>query len=237
MRIQILVLTFFLVILFAIGCATNQSGNANSTGNSLASQPPPPPAQDAVNRVFDVTQENLRAAFDDGRALAQGSPTIRVGQKQSLNVSAPTQRGTETLELTVTFFSPLDQARLEGFRLGRGAPSRTPRPPPQENSAVTTIFDHRNEVRFEVQLGQPRERNAIIPTFSYALLDKDGNRISPTSEPDALLDEGHNLLVPPPTLIFPVFNGAIPSLTSRMDSMVLIVKVDSQEHRLQFQLR
>jgi hypothetical protein len=244
MRIQILALTlFFLVILFATACATNQSGNANSTGNSLASQPAPPPAQDAVNRVFDVTQQNLRAAFDDGRALAQRSPTIHVGQEQSLNVSAQVLRGTETLKLTVTFLSPLDQARREGFERGGGAQPRTPVPTPTEDTALTMFFENRSRVDFRVRLQQPSDSNAGLPTFSYALLDKDGDRIPPTEEPGPLLDnpESHGLLgdfdPAGSPLIFPVFNGAIPNLTSRMDTMVLIVRVDSDEHRLQFQLR
>jgi hypothetical protein len=236
MKIQILALTlFFLVILFATGCGTNQSGNANATASSLASQLTPTPAQDSVNRVFDVTPQSLRAAFNDGRA--QRGPTLRVGQEQSLDVSAQTLRGTETLRLTVTFMSPLDQARREGFVNGRGAPPRTPRPEPAENSALTTIFEHRNEVNFELEISQPRDHTAVLPTFSYALLDKDGNRIDPTSGGGPFLPEGPDLLTPPPPLLFPVLNGTIPNLTNRMDTMVLIVKVDSDEHRLQFQLR
>ncbi len=52
---------------------------------------------DTVNSVFDVTQQNLRGAFDDGRALARRTPTLHVGQEQSLDMSAQGARGAETL--------------------------------------------------------------------------------------------------------------------------------------------
>jgi hypothetical protein len=244
MRIHILALTlFFLIILSATGCVTNQSENAKSTVNGLDAPTAPPPAQDAVNRVFDVTQQNLRAAFDDGRALAQRSPTLRVGQEQSLNLSAQVLRGTETLKLTVTFLSPLDLARREGFARGGGAPPRTPVPTPPEDTALTMFFENRSRVDFRVRLQQPRDRDASLPALSFALIDKDGNQISPTEGPGPLLEnpESHDRLgdfdPAGSPLIFPVFKGAIPNLTSSMDTMVLIVRVDSDEHRLPFQLR
>ena len=96
---------------------------------------------------------------------------------------------------------------------------------------------------FSVSLDQPKDRDASIPTFSYALLDKDGNRISPTTEPGSLLLPETDLLGAAAMLetgsplIFPVFNGTIPNLTTRMNTMVLIVKIDSDEHKLPFQLR
>jgi hypothetical protein len=245
MRSQIFARTlFFLVILVAIFSEMHQSGNANGTGTTLFCNPTPTPAQDAVNRVFAVTQQVLRRAFDAAKARGERNQTINLGQERSLDVSAQTLRGTESLKLRVKFFSPLDQARGKGLEFGR--PRARPRTPRDrralEESSLSTILDNRNQVTFSVWLDQPRDRDASIPSFSYALLDKDGNRITPTSEPGSLLLPERDLPAAAAMaetgspLIFPVFNGAIPNLTTRMNTMVLIVRVESDEHKLQFQL-
>jgi len=238
MRIQILGLTlFFLVVLGVATCATNQSGNANRTVSSFDSQASPTPVPETVNRVFDVTPQNVRGAFEDGRRLRTDP---KFGQEQSVDVTAQVLTGTETLKLTITFLSPLNLARRAGFH------RRGESPPGPDDMELTTIFQNRSQVDFRVRLQQPRrDTQPNLPTLSYALLDKDGNPISPTDKPvtETLIDnrENHDLLqafepegLP---LVFPVFNNAIPNLTNRMDTMVLIVKVGSDEHRLQFRLQ
>jgi len=237
MRIQILGLTLFLVVLVVATCATNQSGNANRTVSSFDSQASPTPVPETVNRVFDVTPQNVRGAFEDGRRLRTDP---KFGQEQSVDVTAQVLTGTETLKLTITFLSPLNLARRAGFH------RRGESPPRPDDTELTTIFQNRSQVDFRVRLQQPRrDTQPNLPTLSYALLDKDGNPISLTDKPvtETLIDnrENHDLLqafepegLP---LVFPVFNNAIPNLTNRMDTMVLIVKVDSDEHRLQFRLQ
>jgi hypothetical protein len=239
MRIQILARTlFFLVSLVAIGCVTHQSGNATSTGNSLSFQPSPTPAQDAVNSVFAVTRQNLRGVFDAAKAIAGRGRTINLGEEQTVDVPAQALRGTEHLKLRIMFLSPLEQARAKGLEFGRGAPPGTPRDRrPAEDAALAEIFEERNQVKFIVSLDEPRDRDASIPNFSYLLLDKNGNRISPTKEPGPLIVPSTTTSIDIEPLIFPVFNDAIPNLTTAMNKMVLIVRVDSDEHRVEFQLR
>src|SRR5262249_21115115 len=111
------------VTLLAFSC----HGNSNSTTTTLASNPAPTPTQVTVNKIFAVTEKDLRQAYDDYEAKGEKKQTVSLGQKQSLFVTAQTSTGgTETLKLTVMFLSPLDQARNKGYQFGLVAKQRTP---------------------------------------------------------------------------------------------------------------
>jgi hypothetical protein len=92
-------------------------------------------------------------------------------------------------------------------------------------------------------MAQPKDANDAIPAISYHLLDKDGGPVSPTTQPDAYIHSGKDLIdavavaeegLP---LIFPLNTGSVPNLTNKMDKMTLVVDIDGSERKLEFRLK
>ena len=91
-------------------------------------------------------------------------------------------------------------------------------------------------------LEQPKDDTATIPTISFELLDKDGQRVKPTTQPTsymagndiitavALAEEGQEL-------IFPLSNSTATYLTDKMDKMRLVVSIDGVEQTLEYRLK
>jgi len=229
------------ITLLAFSCHTNQG---NGTATTVASNSTPTPTQESVNKIFAVTEKDLRQAYDDYEAKGEKQQTVSLGQKQSLFVTAKTfTGGTETLKLTVMFLSPLDQARDRGYQFGLVAKQRTPDDrKDSENASISLIRGDMNQVAFRVWLDQPKDPNASLPAISYELINKDGNRIKATTEPGGYLFSGKDLIgdvamaeegLP---LAFPLLNGTAPNLTNKMAKMVIVVKIDDGEANLEFKL-
>jgi len=230
------------ITLLAFSCGSNQA-NSNSTAIAMASNSTPTPAQASVNKTFAVTEKDLRQAYDDYEAKGEKQQTVSLGQKQSLFVTAkPIMGGTETLKLTVMFLSPLDQARGRGYQFGLVAKTRTPEDrKDSEKASISLILAAMNQVAFRVWLDQPKDPNASLPSVSYELIDKDGNRIKATTDPGAPVFTGDlfgdvALAEEGAPLTFPLLNGTVPNLTDKMTKMVVVVKINDAEANLEFKL-
>lgn len=203
-----------------------------------------PSAQERVNLLFAVTQEQLRKSFDDFESKGENNQQVSVGEKQTLTVVARGSNDTESLKLTVMFLPPIEQAGDKGYQFGLVAKSRTPDDRKDfENTSLTTIMNNRNQVTFRVWLDQPKDPNAAIPPISYQLLDKDSQRVNPTTQPASYIFSGKDLIgdvalaEDGQELIFPLYRGVTPNLTDKMDKMTLVVKIDDTERNLEFRLK
>lgn len=203
------------------------------------------PTQDVVNPAFVVTEDQVRKAFDEAELRGENNQTISVGEEHSANVVAQNPLGgTENLKLSVLFLSPLDQARAKGYEFGLVAKNRTPADRKDfEDRAVTTTTAGSNEVRFRLFLQQPKNADANIPSITFELVNQDGKRIAPTTLPGSMAAAPKDLIgsialaLEGEPLAFPLFDGAVPSLTSKMKKMTLAVAIDgaaqNPEYRLQ----
>jgi hypothetical protein len=231
------------ITLLAFSCHSDKA-NSNSTTATLAANSTPTPTQPSVHKIFAVTDKDLRQAYDDYEAKGEKQQTVSLGQKQSLFLTAQTfTGGTETLKLTVMFLSPLDQARGRGYQFGLVAKQRTPEDrKDSENASISLIRGDINQVAFRVWLDQPKDPNASLPSVSYELIDKDGNRIKATTDPGAPVLSGKDLIgdvalaEDGAPLTFPLLNGTAPNLTNTMTKMVVVVKIDAKEANLEFKL-
>jgi hypothetical protein len=230
------------ITLLAFSCYSNE-GNSNSTATTLAANSTPTPTQESVNKVFDVTEDDLRKAYDSYEAKGEKNQTVSLGQKQSLFVTAKTiTGGTETLKLTLMFLSPLDQARNKGYQFGLVAKTRTPEDRKAvEKAVISLIRADMNQIAFRVWMDQPKDPNASLPSISYELINKDGQRIKATTDPGAPVFTGHPIedtamAEEGSPLTFPLLNGTTPNLTNTMAKMVVVVKIDAKEANLEFKL-
>ena len=230
------------ITLLAFSCDSNKT-NSKSTTTTLAANSTPTPTQPSVNKIFEVTDEDLREAYDGYEAKGEKQQTVSLGQKQSLFLTAKTiTGGTETLKLTVMFLSPLDQARGKGYQFGLVAKTRTPEDrKDSEKASISLIRAAMNQVAFRVWLDQPKDANASLPSVSYELIDKDGNRIKATTDPGAPVFTGDlsgdvAMAEEGAPLTFPLLNGTAPNLTNTMTKMVVVVKIDDKEANLEFKL-
>jgi len=209
---------------------TTAPANANRSGT----QPAAPAATGAVNPTFSVTEDQLRAAFNDYVSRGEKKQNVSVGEEQSASVNA------QGAKLRVLFLPPLEQAKAKGYTFGLVAKQRTPDDRKAfENVSVSRILQRTQQVDFRVFL---EDDGGADPVVSFELLDKDGQRIKPTTKPGsfsagadiitavALAEQGQELS-------FPLFNGTRPYLTDEADKMRLVVSVDGTQQTLEFRLK
>jgi hypothetical protein len=246
MTFRILMLTVLLSLAtFADDCQSKSdksSGNSgrttNSDNNNGTSSPPPPPTG-AVNPIFNATESQLRAAFADYVSRGEKQQHVSVGEEQSAEVTVP---GAESLKLRVLFLPSLEQAKAKGYAFGLVAKQRTPDDRKAvEDASIKRILQRSRQVDFRVFLETPDDHTAI-PTISFKLVGKDGQRINPKTQPTsytagadiitavALAEEGQELS-------FPFFDGTRPYLTDEVDKMSLVVSVNGAEQTLEYRLR
>lgn len=245
MRTQYYLLALLLLsICFTVGCQRQGSAPANNTERTLKLTSNAPSPQESVNPIFAVTQDQLHKAFDEYETKGENGQQVSVDEKQTLNVSVQDSHGSETLKLTILFLPPLEQARQKGYEFGLVAKHRTPADRKDfEEVSVKTIMQGSNDVTFRVWLDQPKDDNATIPTISYQLLDKDGQRINPTTQPGSYIFSGKDtigdvaLAEDGQPLIFPLNSGSTPNLTSKKNKMTLVVSVDGAESNHEFHLK
>jgi hypothetical protein len=203
------------------------------------------PTPEAAHPVFIVTADQVRKAFDEAELRGENNQTLSVGEEHSANVVAQNPMGgTESLKLRVLFLSPLDQARAKGYEFGLVAKNRTPADRKDfEDRAVTTTTAGRNEVRFRLFLQQPKNADANIPSIAFELVNQDGKRIAPTTLPGSMAAAPKDLIgsialaLEGEHLAFPLLDGAVPSLTSKMKKMTLAVAIDGAAQNLEYRLQ
>ena len=247
-------LMFATVLSLAYYSAACQPDNSAPSSNTVAASPSNSQARTAsnaasltaaagVNPIFVTTPDQLRAAFDEYELKGENKQTVGIGEEKSLTVTAQGAHGPESLKLRVLFLPPLEQAKAKGYSFGMVARQRTPDDRKDfENVSVSTISQRSDRVDFRVFLEQPKDDTATIPTISFELLDKDGQRVKPTTQPTsytagidiitavALAEEGQEL-------IFPLSNATSPYLTDKMDKMRLVVSIDAVEQTLEYRLK
>lgn len=196
-----------------------------------------------LNPIFTTTPNQARQAFDDYEVKAEKNQKVSFGQRQAIDINAQTQDGTESLKLSIQFLSPLAQARVQGYRFGLVAKHRTVDDRKAvEDLAISTVIQHLNEITFRVFLDQPADDKTAVPTISFALIAASGDRIEPTTQPHSYIVGNRDILNAlalaenGQSLIFPLFAGSSPNLTTTMKTMTLIVEVDAEERRLEFEL-
>lgn len=237
-------LTLSLVIT-AVACQANRAQSPNDSVRGLSMAATVSPTPEVVNPAFVVTADQVRKAFDDAELRGENGQGIGVGEEQSTNILAQNPLGgTETLQFRILFLTPVDQAMANGYSFGQVAKHRTPADRKDyEDRSVTTITKNSNQVVFRVFLQQPKNADATIPIIHFKLLDKNGERIDPITEPNsyvaspkdligtvALAEEGQ-------PFTFPVFSGSSPNLTSQMKKLALIIVVDDQDRTLEYHLK
>lgn len=246
MIFRVLTLTILLSLAFyAPDCQpnpdkpSNNSGKAENSGNQNGTSTQPAAALiGAVNPMFSVTEAQLRAAFADYVSRGEKKQKVAVGEERSADVSV--EGG--SLKLRVLFLPPLEEAKARGYSFGLVAKQRTPEDRKAfEDVAIKRILQRTQQVDFRVFLQQTNDDDAAIPTITFKLLDKDGQRINPTTQPTsftagrdiitavALAEEGQELS-------FPLFSSTRPALTAEMDKMSLVVSVGGAEQTLEYRL-
>ena len=119
------VLTLFLLV-SAAACQRYQSQSPNISEWTLSTFAAASPTQDVVSPAFVVTADQVRKAFDDAELRGEKQQGISVGEKKAINISAQDQMGkAETLELSILFLKPLEQARAAGYSFGLNAKGKT----------------------------------------------------------------------------------------------------------------
>ncbi len=217
-----------------------QAASERASSKAVASQ-----TLESPHPSFLVTPDQVRKAFDEGELRGENNQTISVGEEHSVNVVAQNPLGgTENLKLRVLFLSPLDQARAKGYEFGLVAKNRTPADRKDfEDRAVSTTTIGSNEVRFRLFLQQPKNADANIPSITFELVNQDGKRIVPTTLPGSMVAAPKNLIgsislaLEGEPLAFPLFDGAVPSLTSKMKKMSLAVAIDGAVQNLEYRLQ
>lgn len=242
-------LTFALVLapllLMVAACQRNQSSSPNTSEKTLRLAATASPTRESPHPAFLVNEDQVRKAFDDAELRGEKQQGISVGEEQSINITARDQLGRlENLKFSVLFLTPLEQAKAAGYAFGLVARDRTPADRKEfEDRVISRIAAHSNEVAFRVFLQQPTNEDATIPSISFRLVNVNGTRVEPLSQP--------NSYVPPPRDIIgavglaengqpvtlPVFAGSSPHLTAKMKKMTLIVEVDETETSLDFALK
>lgn len=233
-----------LVFIVAAACQRDQSKSPNSSEMTLSIAAAASPTQDVVNSAFVVTADRVRKAFDDVELRGEKKQGISVGEEKAINLSAKDQLGkAETLKFSILFLTPLEQARAAGYSFGQNAKGKTAADRKDfEDRTISTVIANGNEVAFRVFLQQPKNEDVAIPSFAYRLIDKDGARVGPITEPSSLIALGKDL---PGTvglaqegekLTFPLFAGSVPNLTARMKKMTLIVEINGKEQGLEYAL-
>lgn len=231
---------FVLLLTFATGYAPNQHQQAvhldtiSLTESTSPTEAPPP--------IFVVNDTQVRKAFDEAELRGEKKQAITVGTENSITINAKDQMGKlESVNFSIIFLPPLHQARAAGYSFGLVAKNRTPADRLAfENLSVSSIIKHSNEVTFKVFLQQPTNEDAAIPLIHFELIDKNGNRVVPLSEPSsyvagkdiigsvALAENGQ-------PVTFPLFSAS-PNISATMKTITLVVKVDESETSLQFAL-
>jgi hypothetical protein len=222
---------------------SSDTSPANSSARTTSPEARSTPGALIINPIFDVTPDQLRAAFDDYESRGESGQHVSVGEEKSLNVTANGSHGPGTLKLRVLFLSPAEQARAKGYTFGLVAKQRTPDDRKAvENSSLSIISQRLNQVYFHVFLEPAGTDDESIPVISFELLNGDGQRISPKTQPTsysagkdligsvALAEEGQELS-------FPLYNGTTPHLTNRMEKMSLIVHAGDTEQTLEYRLK
>lgn len=248
MTLRVLMLTVLLSLAYyAPDCqpnpdkSSNNSGKAGNPGNQNGTNTQPA-TTGAVNPMFSVTESQLRAAFADYVSRGEKNQKVAVGEERSADVSLEGTHGSGSLKLRVLFLPPLEQAKARGYSFGRVAKQRTPEDRKAfEDVSIRRVLQTTQQVNFRVFLQQATDNNAEIPTITFKLVDNDGQRINPTTQPTsytagrdiitavALAEEGQELS-------FPLFNGTRPYLTGEMDKMSLVVVVGGAEQTFEYRL-
>jgi hypothetical protein len=250
MTFRVLTLTILLSLAFyAPDCQpnpdkpSNNSGKAENAGNQNGtSTQPAATVIGAVNPMFSVSEAQLRAAFADYVSRGEKKQKVAVGEERSTDVSVEGTHGSGSLKLRVLFLPPLEQAKARGYSFGLVAKQRTPEDRKAfEDVSIKRILLRTQQADFRVFLQQADNDDAAIPTITFKLVDKDGQRVNPTTQPTsytagrdiitavALAEEGQELS-------FPLFSGARPYLTGEMDKMSLVVSVGGAEQTLEYRL-
>jgi hypothetical protein len=197
-----------------------------------------------VNPIFAVTPDQARKAFDAYELLGEKNQKVTVGQRLTASIPVLGQDEAEPLTLAVLFLPPLAQAGVAGYKFGRVAKQRTAADRKAvEDLAISTVIQKANEVTFSVFLDQSQNQNAAVPPISFELLSADGSRIRPKTQPQSFVVDGRDILTAVALaengqpLTFPLFSGAVPLLTDKMDQFTLVVQVDGDEQNLTFRLQ
>src|SRR6202040_3176395 len=101
----------------------------------------------------------------------------------------------ENLKFSVLFLTPLEQAKAAGYNFGLVARERTAADRKDfEDRLVSRIVAHSNELTFRVFLQQPKNEDVTIPTIAFQLLNANGNRVLPLSQPNSYVAQGRDII-------------------------------------------
>ena len=206
----------------------------------------PTPGPITIHPKFVVTVDQARSALLGARTQGLRRQPATIGEEHALPVSTQDSLArTLRFTLTVKFLSPLDQARHYGYELGlhAGAPPRTPRDISRDfDGTINEIVKNSNKATFIVKLLPIPDLDLNLPNISFSLIDRNGNAITPTTEPGGygasptdlfrqieLVDVGQELT-------FPITDDSGPLITNQMDKMTLVVRIDQETQNLQFRL-
>jgi hypothetical protein len=242
-------LSIALALFFSFASSTavgrrNQPASPNMAGSTpvtaIASVTP-----QVANPAFVVTADQVRKAFDDAELRGEKQQGIKVGEEKSISIPAKDQMGTiENLKFSIVFLNPLEQGKADGYSFGLVAKQRTPADRKDfEDRSVGRITNHSNEVLFKVFLQQPKHDDESIPSITFNLVNSNGNRVIPLSQPTSYIAAGRDIIASVALaqegqpVVFALFAGANPNLPSSMKKMVLVVAMDNQEANLEFALK
>jgi hypothetical protein len=234
-----------LLLIFTAACLGNQARSSKASDAVIDMAPTAPPIPEAAHPAFAVTAEEVRTAFDVEELRGEKKQGIGVGEEKSINITAKDRMGKlENLKFSIMFLTPLGQADAAGYAFGLVARDRTPADRKEfEDRVIARIAAHSNEVAFRVFLQQPTNEDAAIPSISFKLMNANGNRVLPLSQPNSYVSQGRDIIDAVALaengqpVTFPLFAGPSPNLTAKMKRMTLIIEVDEKETSLEFALK
>jgi hypothetical protein len=237
-------LTVFVSCVALIGCQSQPSPTEGNASRSLSLATTPTPSPNVVHPKFVINADQARKAFDEYELKGEKQQKVTTGETQSLKVTAQSPTKPVSLTLSVVFMSPLSQARKHGYDFGLVAKNRTPADRKDfEDRMVARVVQQSNQAMFVVRLLPVPDSDTNVPSISFELLDQAGNRISPTKQPGDYTAPANDIIAAVALeengqeLIFPVFSATVPAITDKMDKLTLVVKMDGQEQRLEFNLK
>ncbi len=218
-------------------------------------------SQPNVHPAFTApTAQQTRAAFEDyetkgaqcakDRVRGRRCPAVMFSPEQPLNIPVQTVRGVELLTFRVSISTPQAQIRWMGYRFGLLGTRRTP--DDREDSLrrlITRMQEAPKTITFTVKLIARQAWETTLPTFSFALVNRNQQRLWSSSQPDfecsgqdlicqvGLKESGQPVSFPLFVQLPTTPPSAVPFITDAMQTLKLLVTIDGHEEPIEFDLR